>query len=125
MGSISNFSNFEITNGQHKFIVLFKVNQYQILEKTPNELTVNCKNDLTRRLSNFWLNKENGHETRVHETLIMTNKIQQQEVKLKDLTQWTKGVYVEIKTNGQDMGYDGKNNNGFKFIKAFLCAGAF
>lgn len=55
----------------------------------------------------------------------MTNKIQQQEAKLRELTQWNKGVYVEIKNNGQDMGYDGKNNSGFKFIKAFLCAGAF
>ena len=37
----------------------------------------------------------------------MTNKIQQQEVNLKEITQWNKGVYIEIKNNVQDMGYDG------------------
>ena len=62
--------NVEISNGQHKLIVLFKVHQYQISEETPNELTANCKNDLTRRLSNFLFNEENGNETQVHETLI-------------------------------------------------------
>lgn len=104
--SYSNCLNVEISNGQHKLIVLIKVHQYQISEETPNELTANCKNDLTRRLSNFLFNEENGNETQVHETSVMTNKIQQQEVKLKELTQWNKGVYIEIKNNGQDMGYD-------------------
>lgn len=43
----------------------------------------------------------------IHETLKMTNERQQQEVNLKELPQWNKGVYIEIKNNGQDMGYDG------------------
>ena len=37
----------------------------------------------------------------------MTNERQQQEVNLKELPQGNKGVYIEIKNNGQDMGYDG------------------
>ena len=115
--------NVEISNGQHKLIVLFKVHQYQISEETPNELTANCKNYLTRRLSNFLFNEENGNETQVHETLIKTNKIQQLEAKLKELKQWNKGAYDEIRYNSQRYGF--KKHNGFKFINAFLCARGF
>lgn len=122
--SYSNCLNVEISNGQHKLIVLIKVHQYQISEETPNELTANCKNDLTRRLSNFLFNEENGNETQVHETLIKTNKIQQLEAKLKELKQWNKGAYDEIRYNGQRYGFK-KHSNGFKFINAFLCARGF
>ena len=76
-----------------------KVQQYQLLGETPNELTSNCKNDFTRRTSNFSVSKENDDETQVHETLIMKNKIQQLEAKLKELTQWDKeGVTIMAKS---------------------------
>ena len=49
------------------------------------------------------INKENDDETQVHETLIMTNKIQQLEAKLKELTQWNKErLYDEVGDNGQE-----------------------
>ena len=89
------------------------------------------ENDLTRRISNLSLNEENDDETQVHETLILTNKVQQLEAKLKELTQWNKeAVYDEINDNGQECislrwVIMEKVNNGSKFVKARLCARGF
>ena len=101
--SYSNCWNVKTSNDQQIFIGLSKVEEYQILKETPNELTSNCENNLTRSLSNLSINEENDNETQVHETLILTNKIQQLEANLKELTQWNKEqVYDEINDNGQE-----------------------
>ena len=71
------------------------------------------------------------NETQVHGALIMTNKIQQLEAKLQELTQWDKeGVYDEINNNGQERIFlrwviTKKVNNGSKFAKASFCTRGF
>ena len=77
------------------------------------------------------INKENDDETQVHETLIMTNKIQQLEAKLKELTQWNKErLYDEVGDNGQECisqrwVMTEKFNSGSKVVKAHLCTRGF
>ena len=72
-------------------------------------MTSNWENNLTRSLSNLSINEENDNKTQVHETLVLTNKIQQLEANLKELTQWNKEqVYDEINDNGQEcISWDG------------------
>ena len=77
------------------------------------------------------INKENDDETQVHETLIMTNKIQQLEAKLKELTQWNKErLYDEVGDNGQECisqrwVMTEKFNSGSKVVQVHLCTRVF
>ena len=85
------------------YIDLSKVQQYEILEETPNNSTTNNEIELLKHLSNLSLNEQTDHETIVHETLVSTNKAKQLEAKLNKLSQWEQeSVYDEIDDKGQE-----------------------
>ena len=102
-GKFSNCWNIKNNTDNEMYIDLSKVQQYEILEETPNNSTTNNEIELLKHLSNLSLNEQTDHETIVHETLVSTNKAKQLEAKLKELSQWEQeSVYDEIDDKGQE-----------------------